>query len=188
MIRLLFFSLSLLSSSVFSATCLQPLSFYGCTNATGTSCSKVAVSAFVASATAPNNAACASVALSPAEYVSTLNNTADISSHTNSINSLNSGLNTTNSNVSALSSALSTLQTAYNGTVTRVNDLSTLITQTAGSVSSLTSQLNVPFDLQTALAATAFFFSTVLFFYGVAKTAGIILSGIKNPLRRGSVN
>lgn len=183
--RAFFLLAFLVSSSAFSATCLQQFSFYGCTNATGTSCAKTAVSAFVTSALAPNNASCPAVAISPAEYVSFLNYSASISGNTNSIATLNSGLNTANSNITSLSSALSTLQTAYNATVARVNDLSTSITQTAGSVSSLSSQLNVPFDLDVALAGTAFFFSTILFFYGISRAAGAILEKIRFPLGRG---
>lgn len=175
----------LVSSSAFSATCLQQFSFYGCSNASSTNCTKVAVAAFVASALSPNDAACPAVAISPAEYVSFLNYSASISGHTNSIATLNSGLNTANSNITALSASLSALQTAYNATVTRVNDLSASITQTAGNVSSLTSQLNVPFDLNTALLGTAFFFSTILFFYGISRAAGAILEKIRFPLGRG---
>lgn len=41
--------------------------------------------------------------------------------------------------------------------------------------------LNEPFDLQTALLATAFFYGTVLSFYAIAKSAGAILTMIKKP-------
>lgn len=52
----------------------------------------------------------------------------------------------------------------------------------------LKNQLNLltePFDLTSALAAFAFFFSTTIFFYGVSRGAGSILEVIRRPLGRG---
>lgn len=76
------------------------------------------------------------------------------------------------------------IESAYNAVINQINALSNTVTQSAGSVAGLTAQLNTPFDLNTALLAMAFFYSTVLFFYGISKGAGAILTMIRRPTGR----
>lgn len=97
-----------------------------------------------------------------------------------------SGVSSGGSSGSGASSELvTTLQTTVTALQGQLAAVTTANIQNAASISQVNAVLNEPFDLATALAATAFFFSTVIFFYGVSKSIGAVLTAIKRPLGRG---
>lgn len=66
-----------------------------------------------------------------------------------------------------------------------LKDQAAVISQLQADYQTLLTYQSQPFDLTSAMAAFAFFFSTVLFFYSVARPAGAILESIRRPLGRG---
>lgn len=117
-------------------------------------------------------------------------------------NAINSNFTTLTNNLAAAVAVNSTQQVSINSlnaSVASINaqlainqttqqDFANSLAATNAQVASLvTGQavLTAPFDLATALAAFAFFFSTTLFFYAVARTSGAILEKIRKPLGHG---
>lgn len=69
--------------------------------------------------------------------------------------------------------------TLLNALHDQVNALQIANTQMAVELAKVGAAQNAPFELSTALAGTAFAFSTVLFFFGVSKAVGEVLKVIK---------
>lgn len=181
--------LLVISLPSFASTCYKQAAFYGCSNSSGTTCTKVAVTALIPD-TVTALASCAYLVINSTEQakydsdlpVSTFNNQISIvGTRLTNVETRSTNLETRSTNLESRSTAL---ETAYNAMVSTVNSISAASTQSAGAVASITSQLNAPFDLNTALLGTAFFFSTIIFFYGIAKGAGAILTMIRTPLNR----
>lgn len=98
---------------------------------------------------------------------------------------LNTQVATDKGNVTALQSSVSGLQSLVSTLNTNYSAMQTTVGGYQNSMQTLLNYQSSTFDLPTGLAAFAFFFSTVLFFYSVAKPAGAILEKIKNPMGRG---
>ncbi len=188
---LFIFIAGLFALSAFAGTCYKQALFYGCSNASGTTCTKVTVTALIPD-TATALSSCPYVVESGAEYSAFLQYNNTLNGLTNNYNTLqnqqnsfSTSLTTTNSNVSALSSSLSALQTTVNNWNTSLTGWDSKIAANTQAVGTLNQILNEPFDLPTGMAAFAFFFSTTLFFYGVSRGAGAILEMIRRPMGRG---
>ncbi len=162
--------LALVSTPLFAVTCYTQVSFYGCANPTGTYCTKVAVTALIPDPGTPA-ASCNYLTLSGSEFSTIANSINTVPTLTTRVTNVESGLNALYPRVSALE--------------TEVTKWDSAIAQNTQAVGTLNQVLNEPFDLQTGLAAFAFFFSTTLFFYGVARGAGAILETVRRPLGRG---
>ena len=98
---------------------------------------------------------------------------------------LNNQVTTNKNNITSLQSSVSGLQSSVSTLNSNYTSMQSTVGGYQNSMQTLLSYQSSTFDLSTGLAAFAFFFSTVLFFYSVAKPAGAILETIKNPLGRG---
>jgi len=89
-----------------------------------------------------------------------------------SLNAAVTALQANGSDVTILGNAIASLQS-------QVTALSTGHTSISTEVGRIGAVMNEPFDLPTALAGTAFFFTSVIFFYGISKGGGAVLSAIR---------
>ena len=173
-----------LSGSVFAAACYVQQTIYACSNSTGTTCTKQAVTVLV-----PDNytalSACANVALAGTEYSQLAQSISQYSGLNSRVTNLENAVSVLQGSSSSYGTRITALENSDTSLVSRVNSLTDTVSQLSSSLSGVSGQLSETFDLTTALSATAFFFSVTLFFYGIARSAGAILEVIRRPLGRG---
>lgn len=128
---------------------------------------------------------CAYIAVSGIEWANYQNAVAVNVTQGNSITALQASDTTQTNNISVLRTDVNTLRTDVNTLRTDVNNQQGTISGYQNSMQTLLNYQASTFDLPTALAAFAFFFSTVIFFYSIAAPAGAILEKIRRPLGRG---
>lgn len=174
--------LSLLVFPSFAASCFKLQTVYAF--ATSTTSAKTAYSVLIPDgATAIGS--CPYVAITGAEYTQDITNTSNISALNTNINNVQTQANNTQNSLNSTNSTVNQLVTSVNAINSTMGGWDSKIAQNTQAVGTLNQILNEPFDLATGLAAFAFFFSTVLFFYGIARGAGAILEVIRRPLGRG---
>lgn len=168
----------------FAATCYKQATFYGCSNAFGTTCTKVSVTALIPD-TVTAVGSCNLLTVTGSEYtafVGTTNAMTPLTTRVTNVENRASLLETRATNLENRTFAAETSLTSLANTVGGFNSQISTNTTAVGNLNQI---LNEPFDLATGMAAFAFFFSTTLFFYGVSRGAGAILEIIKRPLGRG---
>lgn len=167
-----------------AATCYKQASFYGCSNASGTTCTKVLVTALIPDgATAVGS--CPYLTVTGAEYSTFVNDSnalAPLATRVTNVETRATNLEVRATNLetrtTAVENALSTWNTSLSGWDSKI----AANTQAVGTLNQI---LNEPFDLTTGMAAFAFFFSTTIFFYGFSRGAGAVLEMVRRPMGRG---
>ncbi len=124
-----------------------------------------------------NPAGCAAVLASGAEWANQQAAVSALANLSTTVAAQAASVNTLNSTVAAQASVLGSLSADSSATQTTLAGVLSNYQQLLGFQTAT-------FDLPTALAAFAFFFSTVLFFYAVAAGAGAVLEKIRHPLGR----
>lgn len=185
------FFLVILAGSASAATCYKQALFYGCSNSSGTTCTKVTVTALIPD-TVTAVGSCPYLTVTGAEYTTFANDStgqANLTTRVTAVEGRASALETRAGNLEVRAGNLETrtgaVETALSNWNTSLTGWDSKIAANTQAVGTLNQILNEPFDLATGMAAFAFFFSTTLFFYGVSRGAGAILEMIRRPMGRG---
>ena len=133
----------------------------------------------------PNCTATGGVLFSIADYNAINSNFATLTNNLAASVAVN---NTQQVSINSLNASIATINAQLGINQTTQQNFANSLAATNAQVASLTTGqavLTAPFDLPTALAAFAFFFSTTLFFYTVARMSGAILEKIRKPMGHG---
>lgn len=169
---------------VFAATCYKQALFYGCSNASGTTCTKVTVTALIPD-TVTAVGSCSYLTVTGSEYstfVNDSNNQVSLNTRVGNVETRATNLEIRATNIENRTTSVESSLVSLGNTVGGFNSQ---ITSNSTALSNLITILNEPFDLETGLAAFAFFFSTILFFYGFSRGAGAVLEMVRRPMGRG---
>lgn len=181
---LLGFLLVMLSGAAGAATCLNQATFYGCSNASGTTCTKVTVTALIPDPVTAVGS-CNFLTVTGSEYSTFVYGANALSPLATRVTNVENRATNLETRATNLENRTSAAESSLSALATTVGGFDAQIATNTTAVGNLNQILNEPFDLTTGMAAFAFFFSTTIFFYGFSRGAGAVLEMVRRPMGRG---